>query len=71
MKRFSMVCSFSLVALLLSVQPVLAARIYNNLNISVVVRSINGSVVLNPGEKSGSISWPIAPSSRCFLSSSR
>ncbi len=58
MKRFSMVCSLSLVALLLSIQPALAARIYNNLNISVVVRSINGSVVVNPGEKSGSISWP-------------
>jgi hypothetical protein len=58
MKRILRVCGLSLAALLLSAQPVLAARIYNGLNIIVVVRSINGSAVVNPGEKSASISWP-------------
>lgn len=58
MKRILSVCGLSLATLLLSVQPVIAARIYNGLNIIVVVRSINGSAVVNPGEKSASISWP-------------
>ncbi|MGB6062789.1 MAG: hypothetical protein WBG27_13845 [Candidatus Aquilonibacter sp.] len=58
MKRIPVVCALSLATLLLSMQPVLAARIYNGLNIMVVVRSINGSVVVNPGETSASISWP-------------
>jgi hypothetical protein len=58
MKRILSVCGLSLATLLLSVQPVIAARIYNGLNIIVVVRSINGSAVVYPGEKSGSISWP-------------
>lgn len=60
MKRLALSCSLVAAALLLAVQPALAARIYNFLPVGVFVRGPGTSIqtlTLAPGERSASLSW--------------